>query len=59
MKTVGHNLCSVLVVLSILLTALGGWMDYMNYPRLFGISRDHAWNDAQYLLLLAIFIKLA
>ncbi len=46
-----------LVAMSAISTGLGGWVDMMDRP--FVITRQHAWNDGNYALLLAIFIVLA
>lgn len=44
-------------VLSLLLTALGGFMDILDTERLGVLSRNHAWHDGLYLLVLAVFLR--
>jgi hypothetical protein len=46
-----------LVAMSAISTGLGGWADMTGSP--FVITRQHAWNDGIYAVLLAIFIVLA
>lgn len=48
-------LSSLLILISIVLMALGGWSDYTGQK--LWVSRDHYWNDALYLVLLAIYLK--
>ena len=45
-----------LVGMSLLSTGLGGWSDMIGRP--FVISREHAWNDGIFAVLVAIFIVL-
>lgn len=45
-----------LVFISLLSTGLGGWVDMTGRP--FVISREHAWNDGVYAVLVAIFLVL-
>ena len=50
---------SVLLLLaSLLLTGLGGWMDMMGVDRIGPISRRHAWTDGTYVAILAIAVHL-
>lgn len=54
------NVYIVLIILSVILTVLGGYSDMTNKSvNLFGInvSKQHLWNDASYILLLAIALK--
>ena len=44
-----------LVVMSFFSTGVGGWVDIMG-GRPILISREHAWNDGIYSVLLAIFL---
>jgi hypothetical protein len=46
-----------LVAMSSLATGLGGWADMTGRP--FIITREHAWNDGIFAVLVAIFIVLA
>jgi hypothetical protein len=53
-----------LVAMALIMTGAGGMMDMLfssSGSRGGGlyISREHAWNDGQFLVLLAIFIVLA
>lgn len=50
-------LAIALVGMSLISTGLGGWVDMMGGKPLF-ISREHAWNDGMYAILVAIFIVL-
>ena len=43
-----------LVSMSFLSTGLGGWADMTGRP--FLITREHAWNDGIYAVLVAIFL---
>lgn len=52
------KLSAVLLVMSLLLTGLGGWMDMIGEDRVLGISRRHAWTDGTYLAILAIAVHL-
>lgn len=45
-----------LVGMSAVSTGLGGWSDIMKKP--FVITREHAWNDGIFAVLVAIFIVL-
>lgn len=44
----------LLVTMSFVSTGLGGWVDMTGRP--FLISREHAWNDGIYAVLVAIFL---
>ncbi len=46
-----------LVLMSLFSTGLGGWSDMMG-GRPILISREHAWNDGIYAVLVAIFLVL-
>ncbi len=48
----------LLLVVSVLLTTLGGWMDMTGRKKILGISKKHAWNDALFLVVLTIAILL-
>lgn len=50
-------LAMALVVMSLFSTGLGGWVDMMG-GRPLSISREHAWNDGIYAVLVAIFLVL-
>ena len=45
-----------LVAMSSIATGIGGWSDMIGRPLV--ISRDHAWNDGIFAVLVAIFIVL-
>lgn len=52
------KLSVVLLLASLLLTGLGGWMDMMGVDRIGPISRRHAWTDGTYVAILAIAVHL-
>jgi hypothetical protein len=43
-------------VVALALTALGGWSDMLGRP--FVVSKQHAWNDGLFMILIAIFLLL-
>lgn len=45
-----------IVAMSAITTGLGGWADLTGRPLV--LSREHAWNDGIYAVLVAIFIVL-
>lgn len=51
------KLSSILLILSIILSMLGGYSD-MSGHRTFGLSREHYWSDAIYIGVLAIAIHI-
>jgi len=51
------KLSVLLLGLSLVLSALGGWAD-LTGGRIFGLSREHYWRDATYLAVLAIAVHL-
>lgn len=55
---VRRTLPLLLLVVSVLLTTLGGWMDMTGRKKIFGISKKHAWNDALFLVVFTIAILL-
>lgn len=56
MKKFVLQIVYVLIFLSLLLTGMGGWMDWTGIERMCGISKVHAWHDGMYLLLLAVTV---
>lgn len=50
------TLALISFILSLALTALGGWADILGTP--FTISKQHAWNDGIFMMLIAIFLLL-
>jgi uncharacterized membrane protein len=48
----------VLAIVAVFLTALGGILDAWRGDRLI-ISKQHAWHDGIFLLLLALFLIIA
>ena len=42
--------------LALVLTAVGGWSDLIG--RNIQISKQHAWNDGMFMILVAIFLLL-
>ena len=57
MKTT-RLLAMILVAIAVLLTGLGGFMDAWRDGS-FQISKQHAWNDGVFLMLVAIFLVVA
>lgn len=51
------TLAILLLVLSLFLTGVGGLADMLGVSR-FGISKEHAWNDGIYLILVSISLLL-
>ncbi len=51
------KLSSILLILSIILSMLGGYSD-MSGQRVFGLSREHYWSDAIYIGVLAIAVHI-
>jgi hypothetical protein len=49
----------VLVVLALLLTAIGGYLDLMKKDELLGITKQHYWNDGMFVILLATLAAVA
>lgn len=52
------KLSVILLLASLVLTGLGGWMDMIGVDRIYGISRRHAWTDGTYVAVLAIAVHL-
>ena len=52
------KLSVLLLVASLVLTALGGWMDMIGVDRIGPLSRRHAWTDGTYVAVLAIAVHL-
>lgn len=51
------TLAILLLILSLFLTGAGGLADILGINR-FGISKEHAWNDGIYLILVSIALLL-
>jgi hypothetical protein len=49
-KPTAKILFFLLLVVSVLFTLLGGYMDMMNQPRWGMMSKEHFWNDGLFLL---------
>lgn len=47
----------ILLILGLILTAIGGWLDYTEKSR-WGLSKQHYWNDGGILILLSIFLQI-
>lgn len=47
----------VLLIVAVAMTGLGGWMDILGVQKI-AVSREHAWNDATFLVLVVIAIQL-
>ena len=52
-------LAFLLVIISILLTSFGGMLDMFNLHLAVRVTKEHAWNDGMFLLLLATFLVTA
>jgi hypothetical protein len=52
------KLSVLLLLASLVLTGLGGWMDMIGVERIGCISRRHAWTDGMYVAVLAIAVHL-
>jgi hypothetical protein len=46
-------LAIIALILSGVLTGLGGYMDMTKQKAVFGLSKKHAWNDGLYLAIVA------
>jgi hypothetical protein len=44
----------LLVIIGVIFTAIGGYLDYINTPR-WGFSKEHYWNVGLICILLANF----
>jgi hypothetical protein len=53
MKT-SRTLAWLAIVIALLLSGLGGWLDMTGQAAWMGISREHAWHDGTFLVLVAI-----
>jgi hypothetical protein len=42
------------IILAILMTGLGGYLDMRRRRQIWGITKKHMWNDGHFLVLLAI-----
>ena len=52
------KLSVLLLLASLVLTGLGGWMDMIGVDRIGPISRRHVWTDGLYVAVLAIAVHL-
>jgi hypothetical protein len=52
-------LAFLLVIIAILLTGFGGIVDMFNPPTTVRLTKEHAWNDGIFLMLVAIFLVAA
>lgn len=54
-------LAFLFVALAVLMTGFGGVLDAWKggYPPTFTLTKQHAWNDGIFLILLAIFLVIA
>jgi hypothetical protein len=57
-KAILQNFLIVVVILAILLTGLGGLMDMTGREKIGFLSKQHAWNDGLFLLILAILLSI-
>jgi len=54
MTPVCYFILSLLVAFAVVMTSIGGWLDYTGQDRIAKISKQHFWNDGLFLLGLAI-----
>ena len=54
-----RTLAFLLVIIAILLTGFGGIVDMLNPPLTVRLTKEHAWNDGIFLMLIAIFLVTA
>ena len=52
----GHWFAITLAILAVILTGLGGILDATKNG--YYLTKQHAWNDGIFLMLLAIFVQL-
>lgn len=52
-------LAFLLVIIAMLLTGFGGIVDMFNPPLTIRVTKEHAWNDGIFLVLVAIFLVTA
>ena len=55
-KTLFFTLAIVSLIVSFVVTGMGGWIDITGQPIL--VTKQHAWNDGLFMILLAIFFIL-
>ena len=55
-KQVFITLAIISFLMALALTALGGWSDILGRP--FVVTKQHAWNDGIFMMLIAIFFLL-
>jgi hypothetical protein len=51
------NIIIVLVLLAVILTGFGGLRDMFGIG-MFGLTKEHAWNDGMFLMQLAILLAI-
>jgi hypothetical protein len=51
----GRSLLWILVLVALVATGIGGALDMIENG---GITKEHAWNDGLFMILLAIFLAL-
>ncbi len=55
-KNLFFTIAILCIVVALIATGMGGWSDMLGRP--FVISKEHAWNDGIFMVLLAIFFLL-
>lgn len=55
-KNLFFSLAIVSVVVALAVTGMGGWIDMTGRPIF--VTKQHAWNDGIFMVLLAIFFVL-
>lgn len=58
MKSSMITIILILTIIAFILTGVGGWLDLTNTELPLHFTREHAWNDAIFLLLVAILLAI-
>lgn len=48
----------VITIIALVLTGVGGWLDLTKSEFSLQFTKEHAWNDAIFLMLLAILLAI-
>jgi hypothetical protein len=58
MKTSMITIILVITIIALILTGIGGWLDLTDSALPLHFTREHAWNDATFLMLIAILLAI-
>jgi hypothetical protein len=47
-----------LLIMSLIMTMMGGYCDMTNTDKIWIVSKEHFWNDGLYLLVLTVLIAI-